>query len=87
MNTCDMCDKEYSDRIFVVRRRPSDPTELVAVMWICTECCKRPVNSGKELDERLVQGDGIPCTGKALDELTDLIGEGQAQSKLWFVSI
>lgn len=38
--TCDICDKEFppQDRRYVIQPRPSDPTELVAVMWTCPTC-------------------------------------------------
>ncbi len=37
---CDFCDEVYliSDRWVAALRRPSDPTELVAVMWGCPTC-------------------------------------------------
>jgi hypothetical protein len=37
---CDGCNKTYdrNERHVVARPRPSDPRELVAVMWFCPEC-------------------------------------------------
>jgi hypothetical protein len=38
--TCDFCDKavERKNLTFAMTPRPSDPLELVCVMWACTEC-------------------------------------------------
>jgi len=38
--TCDFCEAEYAtdDRHVVATRRPSDPAELVAIMWACPTC-------------------------------------------------
>ena len=38
--TCDFCDEteHYGYRHVVPMVRPSDPTELVAIMWACRPC-------------------------------------------------
>ena len=40
MTTCDFCDAEFAeaDRRVAHDRRPSDPTEVVALMWACPPC-------------------------------------------------
>ena len=40
MDKCDFCEAEYfqQDRRVVALPRPSDPTELCAVMWGCGKC-------------------------------------------------
>lgn len=40
MEHCDFCDGTFDmqDRRVVAQRRPSDPTEIVAVMWACPGC-------------------------------------------------
>jgi hypothetical protein len=37
---CDYCEAEFpmQDRWVAAMRRPSDPSELVAVMWACPPC-------------------------------------------------
>lgn len=65
MATCDYCEVEFDlgDRHVAALPRPSDPSEIVAVMWACPSCGvteKLPtakavieaVESGKEWDGR-----------------------------------
>ena len=50
-HTCDLCDKPLppEDRIVSRRPRPSDPSEMVAIMWACEECT--PIAPGCSMKE------------------------------------
>lgn len=43
---CDLCDKDsWDDGYYSCTRRPSDPTEMVCVLWFC-DACAEPMDKG-----------------------------------------
>lgn len=37
-NTCDQCEGPMPLTVGIFLRRPSDPTDLCSIMWICETC-------------------------------------------------
>ena len=66
MTECDYCEAEFNhaDRWVAALRRPSDPTELVAVMWACPPCGE--ANGLTSPDQITAIEDGITGEGPAV---------------------
>ena len=58
--TCDFCDTRFpvSERRVVALPRPSDPSELVAVMWGCGSCeHSRDLPTPVEIEQQVESGE------------------------------
>lgn len=58
-STCDDCGETFPTdlRHVVVQPRPSDPTDLCAILWMCTRCgVKGDLPTVPELESRLAAG-------------------------------
>ena len=87
MFNCDQCAQSSSTRIFVVCTRPSDPTELVSVMWVCSNCTPVVITTGAQLVEAMVSGQTVAVTAQALAEFSTMVEECEAQSGVLFITI
>jgi hypothetical protein len=59
LSTCDFCNARFSThaRTIAAIPRPSDPSELCAVMWGCGECeHSRDLPTPAQLEEQLETG-------------------------------
>lgn len=72
-NTCDLCEAEYDTRYYVTTPRPSVPTELVSILYICPDCAK---------EHSLFTGEQPARTYIQLQEYFDS-GEARKDGLLW----